>query len=69
MDFRRLSKELGTGWREHVSSFEETPIASASIGQVHRAVLSDGRRVAVKVQYPGVAESMPIADSRFRASL
>ena len=45
-----LRKELGDGWREHVSSFEEAPIAAASIGQVHRAILSDGRRVAVKVQ-------------------
>jgi aarF domain-containing kinase len=38
--------------------FDEHPVAAASIGQVHRAVLSDGRRVAIKVQYPGVADSI-----------
>ena len=34
------------------------PLATASIGQVHRATLPDGRRLAIKVQYPGVAESI-----------
>jgi predicted unusual protein kinase regulating ubiquinone biosynthesis (AarF/ABC1/UbiB family) len=38
--------------------FEATPIAAASIGQVHRAVLPDGRVIAVKVQYPGIADSI-----------
>jgi aarF domain-containing kinase len=53
-----LRSELGDGWRSQLVSFEPTPIASASIGQVHRAVLEDGRTVAIKVQYPGVADSI-----------
>eukprot|EP00908_Phaeocystis_cordata_P000781 Transcript_10861.p1 GENE.Transcript_10861~~Transcript_10861.p1 ORF type:complete len:597 (+),score=212.66 Transcript_10861:111-1901(+) len=55
---RTLDGELGDAWREQLTSFDDTPVAAASIGQVHRAVLSDGRRVAVKVQYPGVAQSI-----------
>jgi len=53
-----LEAELGTEWRKHVEQFDETPVAAASIGQVHKAVLLDGRTVAIKVQYPGVAESI-----------
>ena len=55
---KTMEQELGEDWRQHVVSFEETPIAAASIGQVHRAVLTDGRTVAIKVQYPGVADSL-----------
>jgi len=55
---RTLHDELGEAWREQLTSFDETPAAAASIGQVHRAVLADGRNVAVKVQYPGVAQSI-----------
>ncbi|XP_037123990.1 atypical kinase COQ8B, mitochondrial [Syngnathus acus] len=53
-----LEKELGPGWRERLSSFEDKPFAAASIGQVHHGVLKDGREIAVKIQYPGVAESI-----------
>lgn len=54
-----LAADLGSDWRSIFSSFEELPIAAASIGQVHRATLaSNGRAVAVKVQYPGVANSI-----------
>lgn len=53
-----LEEELGADWREKLSSFEERPFAAASIGQVHHGVLTDGREVAMKIQYPGVAESI-----------
>ncbi len=55
---RVLDGQLGTKWRERFSSFEDTPVASASIGQVHKAVWSDGRPVAVKIQYPGADEAL-----------
>jgi aarF domain-containing kinase len=54
-----LASNLGPEWRELFSDFEEKPLAAASIGQVHSAVLkSNGTKVAVKVQYPGVADSI-----------
>ncbi|XP_045930672.1 atypical kinase COQ8B, mitochondrial isoform X3 [Micropterus dolomieu] len=55
---KALEKELGSGWREKLSSFEDKPFAAASIGQVHHGVLKDGREIAMKIQYPGVAESI-----------
>jgi aarF domain-containing kinase len=54
-----LTSNLGPEWRDLFSSFQDIPIAAASIGQVHKAVLkSTGQPVAVKVQYPGVANSI-----------
>src|SRR6266404_1522234 len=54
-----MSSELGPTWRSHFSSFNAIPIASASIGQVHAGVLAaNGMPVAVKVQFPGVKESI-----------
>ncbi|TKS81428.1 Atypical kinase COQ8B, mitochondrial [Collichthys lucidus] len=53
-----LEEELGPGWRDKLSSYEDKPFAAASIGQVHHAVLKDGREIAMKIQYPGVAESI-----------
>ncbi|XP_033486766.2 atypical kinase COQ8B, mitochondrial [Epinephelus lanceolatus] len=53
-----LEEDLGPDWRDKLSSFEDKPFAAASIGQVHHAVLKDGREIAMKIQYPGVAESI-----------
>ncbi len=50
-----MSTELGEDWRDKFESIEEEPFAAASIGQVHKAVLKNGMKVAVKVQYPGVS--------------
>ncbi|MGZ4520960.1 MAG: ABC1 kinase family protein, partial [Mycobacteriaceae bacterium] len=55
---RVLAEQLGTGWRQRFSSFEDEHAAAASIGQVHRAVWQDGREVAVKIQYPGAGEAL-----------
>src|SRR6195952_399043 len=49
-----LIDDLGGSVEEHFAEFSAQPIAAASIGQVYRATLHDGRDVAVKVQYPGV---------------
>ncbi len=53
-----LLSELGRPLEELFDAWEDQPIASASIGQVHRATLHDGRRVAVKVQHPGIADAI-----------
>ncbi len=53
-----LTAEWGPDWRRQFASFDATPVAAASIGQVHRAILPDGRVLAIKVQYPGVAASI-----------
>ncbi|MEH3035747.1 MAG: AarF/ABC1/UbiB kinase family protein [Sphingomonas adhaesiva] len=53
-----LRAEWGADWRRRFRHFEASPIAAASIGQVHRATLPDGRQLAIKVQYPGVADSI-----------
>ncbi len=52
---KRVTEELGP-LNEVFSSFSEIPIASASLGQVHRACLRDGDCIVVKVQYPGIEE-------------
>ncbi|WWD20079.1 hypothetical protein CI109_104553 [Kwoniella shandongensis] len=56
---RVMREEFGSDWQSLFSSFDRTPVASASIGQVHRAILaSDSTPVAVKIQFPGVASSI-----------
>ncbi|KAK9084467.1 hypothetical protein Scep_030938 [Stephania cephalantha] len=53
-----LDAELGPEWKSKLQSFDYEPMAAASIGQVHRAVTKDGTEVAMKIQYPGVADSI-----------
>jgi predicted unusual protein kinase regulating ubiquinone biosynthesis (AarF/ABC1/UbiB family) len=55
---RLLGREYGKGWESRFTEFDFEPAASASIGQVHRAVAADGRVLALKIQYPGVAKSI-----------
>ena len=55
---RVLDAQLGTKWRDRFASFGDKSVASASIGQVHKAVWADGREVAVKIQYPGADEAL-----------
>src|SRR5205085_1650106 len=63
MPWKKVKGVLEEEWddepiEELFEDFEHEAVAAASIGQVHRAVLPDGRRVAVKVQYPGVASAV-----------
>ncbi len=53
-----LNQNWGRGWEKRFASFGFKPIAAASIGQVHRAKTTDGRDLAIKVQYPGVRQSI-----------
>lgn len=53
-----LNDNWGSNWLGRFQSFEVRPLAAASIGQVHRARLRDGREVAIKVQYPGIARAI-----------
>ena len=58
-DMRKvLEQEYGEKLDDVFETFDPVPIAAASIGQVYRATLPDGRDVAVKVQYPGVAQAV-----------
>jgi len=52
-----LDNELGSA-AEHFAQIDHEPMAAASVGQVHRAVLQDGRDVVIKIQYPGVAQAI-----------
>lgn len=54
----QVRSELGADPREVFASFETTAFAAASLGQVHRARLKSGERVAVKIQYPNIARTV-----------
>lgn len=53
-----LESAWGLGWQGRFRRFRFTPLAAASIGQVHEAETKDGRRLAIKIQYPGIARSI-----------
>jgi predicted unusual protein kinase regulating ubiquinone biosynthesis (AarF/ABC1/UbiB family) len=55
---RVMGQAYGKGWQEKFVRFDFEPLAAASIGQVHRALTRDGRDLALKIQYPGVARSI-----------
>src|SRR6266568_2386252 len=55
---RVLVQDLGPGWQSKFADFDDKPAAAASIGQVHRGVWKDGRKVAIKIQYPGAARAL-----------
>lgn len=55
---RRMAAELGPDWQSRFASFERTPAAAASLGQVHRASAHDGVPLAVKLQYPDMQSAV-----------
>ncbi len=62
VEFEKLEKLMAKEWGEKVGSvlaeIDPEAVAAASIGQVHRAITKEGREVAIKVQYPGIAEAV-----------
>ncbi|OUI82078.1 ABC transporter ATP-binding protein [Gluconobacter sp. DsW_056] len=66
---RRMQAELGAGWEKHFRSFSHEAVAAASLGQVHRARLVDGREVACKLQYPDMQAAVDSDLRQFRAAL
>jgi predicted unusual protein kinase regulating ubiquinone biosynthesis (AarF/ABC1/UbiB family) len=55
---RRMQSELGPNWQSNFAVFNNEAAAAASLGQVHRATLHDGREVACKLQYPDMASTV-----------
>jgi len=55
---RRMKSELGSDWQDRFQSFDREAAAAASLGQVHRAVLPDGTKVACKLQYPDMSSAV-----------
>jgi predicted unusual protein kinase regulating ubiquinone biosynthesis (AarF/ABC1/UbiB family) len=61
-----IERELGRDWRHAFAELDPTPLAAASLAQVHRGRLTDGREVAVKVQYPEIERLVAIDLRNFR---
>ncbi len=55
---RRMASELGESWEQRFKSFEHEAARAASLGQVHRAIAKDGRKLACKLQYPDMASAV-----------
>jgi predicted unusual protein kinase regulating ubiquinone biosynthesis (AarF/ABC1/UbiB family) len=53
-----MEQSFGEGWEQHFKRFSFTPMAAASIGQVHAAVSQSGQQLALKIQYPGIRQSI-----------
>lgn len=66
---RRMTAELGPGWEKNFRSFGREAAAAASLGQVHQAVLADGRRVACKLQYPDMKAAVEADLRQFRMAI
>ncbi|ACI50124.1 ABC-1 domain protein [Gluconacetobacter diazotrophicus PA1 5] len=66
---RRMASELGRDWERRFRTFEHEAAAAASLGQVHRAVLPDGRLVACKLQYPDMQATVDSDLRQFRMAV
>jgi predicted unusual protein kinase regulating ubiquinone biosynthesis (AarF/ABC1/UbiB family) len=66
---RRMKSELGPDWSQRFAHFEEEAAHAASLGQVHRATLHDGRDVAVKLQYPDMQSAVESDLSQLKTAL
>ena len=53
-----MQESFGQGWEQHFKRFAFTPMAAASIGQVHAAISQSDRQLALKIQYPGIGQSI-----------
>ena len=53
-----MTKNYGSEWQKNFREINLYPFAAASIGQVHEAILTDGTRVALKIQYTGISNSI-----------
>jgi aarF domain-containing kinase len=61
-----LEREFGSQWQKKFREINLYPFAAASIGQVHEAIIKDGMRVALKIQYTGVGDSIDSDLNNFR---